>query len=358
MDYVPNLAPLRALLLATGARQSNNHWSTMNTHIHRRRLIQLAAVAGGSVSLPAALLAQSPYPSQAVKLVVPFTAGSTSDVIARIVGERLQQYLGQPCVVDNRAGAGGTIGTGLVATSAPDGHTALIHSAGLLSNGALYPALKYDTLKDLAPVTMLASMPNVFVVTPNKGFASLQDLVRKALAEPDKYTYGSSGSGSGAHLAGEKFRITTGIQARHIPYKGTPQALTDVMGGLVDWFLCPLALAVPLVKDGKLTALSIGGSRRSPLLPNVPTIAEAGFGDTDYGFWIGMFLPTRTPEAVMTRLHAETLRALNSDEVRARLEKLGAEAAPMSQQQFAQLVRDETAATTTLIKQAGIRLDS
>ncbi len=326
-------------------------------NIHRRTLLQFAAATGGAASLPAALLAQSAYPSQAVRLIVPFTAGSTTDVIARIVGERLQQYLGQPCVVDNRAGAGGTIGASVVASSAPDGHTALIHSAGHVANAALYPALKYDTLKDFAPVTMLVSMPNVFVVTPGKGFASLQDLVRKARAEPGKYTYGSSGNGSGSHIAAEKFRVTTGIQARHIPYRGTPQALTDVMGGLVDWFLCPLALAVPLVKDGKLTALSIGGGARSPLLPSVPTIAEAGFGDTDHTFWVGMFLPSKTPEAVVTRLNAETLRALNSDEVRSRLATLGADAAPMSPQQFAQLVRDETVATTALIKQAGIRID-
>lgn len=327
-------------------------------NINRRKLLQLAAAAGGSASLPAALLAQSNYPNQAVKLIVPFTAGSTTDVIARIVGERLQQYLGQPCVVDNRAGAGGTIGASVVATSAADGHTALIHSAGHVANAALYPALKYDTLKDFTPVTMLVSMPNVFVVTPNKGFASLQDLVRKVKAEPGKYTYGSSGNGSSSHIAAEKFRVTTGIQARHIPYRGTPQALTDVMGGLVDWFLCPLALATPLINDGKLTALGLGAAKRSTLLPNVPTTAESGFGDTDHRFWVGMFVPSKTPEAVVMRLHAETVRALKSDEVRARLDKLGAEAAPMPQQQFAQLVRDETVATSALIKQAGIRLDS
>ena len=326
-------------------------------NINRRRLLQLAAAAGSSASLPASLFAQSPYPNQALKLIVPFTAGSTTDVIARVVGERLQQYLGQPCVVDNRAGAGGTIGASVVAGSAADGYMALVHSAGHVANAALYPALKYDTLKDFTPVTMLVSMPNVFVVTPGKGFTSLQDLVQKVKAEPGKYTYGSSGNGSGSHIAAEKFRLITGIDARHIPYRGTPQALTDVMSGLVDWFLCPLALATPLIKDGRLTALSIGGAKRSPLLPNVPTIAESGFGNTDHTFWVGMFVSSKTPDAVVTRLHAETVRALNSDEVRTRLDKLGADAAPMPQRQFAQLVSDETVETTTLIKQAGIRLD-
>ena len=231
--------------------------------IHRRTLLRLTAAAGGIATLPARLFAQPAYPSQPVKLVIPFTAGSTTDVVGRIVGERLQQYLGQPCVVDNRPGAGGTLGASAVVNAAADGHTVLIHSTGHVANAALYPGLKYDTLNDFTPVTMLASMPNVLVVPPDRGFTSLQDLVRKVKAGPQKFVYGSSGSGSASHIAGEKFRIATGIEVAHIPYRGTPQALTDLMGGRLDWFLAPLALAAPLVQGGKLAALAIGAPRWS-----------------------------------------------------------------------------------------------
>lgn len=326
--------------------------------IRRRTLLRLTAATGGIATLPAAVFAQSAYPSQPVKLVIPFTAGSTTDVVGRIVGERLQQYLGQPCVVDNRPGAGGTLGASAVVNAAADGHTVLIHSTGHVANAALYPGLKYDTQNDFTPVTMLASMPNVLVVPPDRGFASLQDLVRKMKEGPLKFVYGSSGSGSASHIAGEKFRIATGIEVMHIPYRGTPQALTDVMGGRLDWFLAPLALAAPLVQSGKLAALAIGAPRRSPLLPQVPTTAESGFGDADHRFWVGMFVAAKTPERTVARLHAETVRALMTDEVRARLDKLGADAAPMSQQTFAQQVREEIVATTALIRRAGIRIDS
>lgn len=326
--------------------------------IHRRRLLQLAAATGGAAVLPATTFAQSTYPGQPVRVIVPFTAGSTTDVVARIVGERLEAYLGQPFVVDNKPGAGGTVGAAQVASSAPDGHTLLVHSSGHVANAALYPALKYDTLKDFTPVTMLASMPNVLVVAPNKGFTSLQDLVRKAKAEPGKFLYGSSGNGSGSHIAGEKFRIAAGIQVAHVPYRGTPQALSDVMGGRLDWFLLPLAVATPLIKGGKLTALAIGAPTRSPVFPDVPTTTECGFGGADQTFWVGLFAPPRMPDAVLGRLHAETLKALNSAEVRTRLEGLGADPTPMPLQQFAKLVREETAATAALIKQAGIKLDA
>lgn len=327
-------------------------------NINRRRLLQLAAAAGGAAGLPATVFSQPTYPSQPVRVIVPFTAGSTTDIVGRIVGERLEAYLGQPFVIDNKPGAGGTLGAAQVASSAPDGLTLLVHSSGHVANAALYPGLKYDTLKDFAPVTMLASMPNVLVVAPNRGFSSLQDLVRKVKAEPGKFLYGSSGNGSGSHIAGEKFRITADIQVTHVPYRGTPQALSDVMGGRVDWFLLPLAVATPLVKGGKLTALAIGASTRSPVFPDVPTTTECGFGGADQTFWVGMFAPSKTPESVLGRLHAETVKALNSAEVRARMEGLGADPAPMSQQQFAKLVREEAASTATLIKQAGIKLDA
>jgi tripartite-type tricarboxylate transporter receptor subunit TctC len=325
-------------------------------NINRRKLLQLAAAAGGSAATT--VFAQAPYPNGPVRIVVPFTAGSTTDVVGRIVGERLEKAFGQPFIVDNRPGAGGTLGASQVVASAPDGLTLLVHSSGHVANAALYPALKYDTLKDFTPITMLASMPNVLVVAPSKGYTSLQDLVKKVKAEPGKFMYGSSGNGSGSHIAGEKFRLATGLQVSHVPYRGTPEALNDVMGGRVDWFLLPLAVATPLVKSGKLVALAVGAPARSPVLPDVPTTTEAGFGGADQTFWVGLFAPAKTSQAVVDRLYAATAKALKADEASSKLEKLGAEPGGMAQPQFAKLVRDEAASTAALIKQAGIRLDS
>ena len=327
--------------------------------IDRRQLFQWAAAACGAAAIPSRASSQPlHYPSGSVRVVVPFTAGSTTDVISRIVGERLDKYLGQPFVVDNRPGAGGTLGATQVATAAGDGQTLLIHSAGHVANASLYPMLKYDTLRDFAPVAMLASMPNVFVVSPQKGFASLQDLIAKVKKSPGKYSYGSSGSGSGAHIAGEKFRMAAGLDVLHVPYRGTPESVNDVIGGRLDWFLLPLALAVPLVKAGKLNALSIGASKRSALLPDVPTTTECGIRDADQLFWVGMFAPAKTPQEVITRLNTEAVKALKSPETLSRFEKLGVDASPMPQPEFARFVKDEYVATAALIKQAGIRLDS
>lgn len=326
--------------------------------IDRRQLLQWTAVTCGSAAVPFKTFAQPNYPSGPVRMVVPFTAGSTTDVISRIVGERLNNYLGQPFVVDNKPGAGGTLGAAQVATSLADGQTLLIHSAGHVANASLYPALKYDTMKDFASVAMLGSMPNVLVVSPQKGYTSLQDLIAKVKKSPGTFSYGSSGSGSGAHIAGEKFRMAAGLDVLHVPYRGTPEGVNDVIGGRIDWFLLPLALAVQLVNAGKLKALSIGASKRSPLLPNVPTTTESGLRNADQLFWVGMFAPAKTPQEVVTRLNAEAIKALKAPETITRFEKLGVEATPTPQPQFAKFVNDEFVETAALIKQAGIRLES
>lgn len=323
--------------------------------LHRRTLLQLACALAGTAGLASPLLAQGDYPNRPIRMIVPFTAGSTTDVIGRTVAEQLEKQLGQPVVVENRPGAGGVLGATAVAGSAGDGYTVLVHSAAHLANPSLYPNLKYDTLKDFAPVSMLASMPNVIVVTNGRGFKSLKDLVDRAKAEPDQYTFGSSGSGSGAHIAGEKFKAAVGIQAIHVPYRGTPEAVNDVIAGRVDWFFLPLPLALPMVRAGKLTALAISADHRSPSLPDVPTTAEAGFRNVDQQFWVGMFVPASAPSAVLARLHDGTVKALRSETTRARFENLGAEPAPMPQAQFAQRVATEMASTAELIRGAGIR---
>lgn len=323
--------------------------------LHRRTFLQLACALAGTAGLSSPSWAQADYPNRPIRMIVPFTAGSTTDVIGRTVAEQLEKQLGQPVVVENRPGAGGVLGATTVAGAAGDGYTVLVHSAAHLANQSLYPNLKYDTLKDFAPVSMLASMPNVVVATNGREFKSLKDLVDRARAAPDQYTFGSSGSGSGAHIAGEKFKAAVGIQAIHVPYRGTPEAVNDVIAGRVDWFFLPLPLALPMVQAGKLSALAIGADRRSASLPDVPTTAEAGFKDVDQQFWVGMFVPASTPPAILAKLHDATVRALGSDTTRARFANLGADAAPMPQAEFADRVTREMASTSSLIRSAGIR---
>jgi tripartite-type tricarboxylate transporter receptor subunit TctC len=315
------------------------------------------AMAATAAALPLPATAQPASPSQPIKLVVPFTAGSGTDIIARAVGEQLEKSLKQPVIVENKPGAGGTLGALQVAQAPADGRTVLVHSAGHVANAALYPALKYDTLKDFTPVTMLATLPNVLVTSPARGWKSAKDLVDKAKAAPGTETYASAGNGSATHVNAEKFRTSIGIEATHVPFRGTPEAITDVIGGRVDWFFAPVVSALPLVKDGKLQALAVGTPKRSAALPDVPTTTELGFAGSDYTFWVGMFVGAKTPPAVVTALHQATVAALRTDAVKERLGKLGGEVAAMEQAQFAALVNSEAAQVAALVKRAGIRAD-
>ena len=324
--------------------------------IHRRSLLQ-AATGGFALAHVPSLFAQGAWPQQTIRFIVPFTAGSATDIMGRTLGQELEKGVRQSVVIDNKPGAGGTLGAAQVATSPGDGYTVLIHSAGHVANAALYPSLRYDTLRDFTPVTMLATLPNVLVIGPQKQFSSVQDLVAKAKAQPGKYTYGTAGNGSATHMNAEKFRTAVGIEAVHIPYKGTPEAITEVIGGRIDWFFAPLVAALPLIKDGKLIALAVGSTKRAPALPNVPTTLEVGYAKSDYTFWIGAFVSSRTPADIVGRLHDEIVKALGSDSMKERLERLGAEPSPMAQPAFAQLVASETAASAELIKRAGIRAE-
>lgn len=323
----------------------------------RRATLRCVVAASLSAAAFAGIAAESAFPSKPVTLVVPFTAGSGTDVIARLISEHLAKSLGQPIVVDNRPGAGGTLGAAQVAAAPPDGHTILVHSAGHVANAAIYPKLKYDTLKDFTPVTLLATLPNVLVVSPTSGIKSVQELVAKARANPGKMTYASAGNGSATHVNAEKFRLAANLQATHVPYRGTPPALTDVVGGQVDWFFSPLVSAMPLILDNKVVPLAVGTPKRSPLLPNVPTTVEAGFVGSDYTFWVGMFVPGQTPRDVVARLASATTKVLQMPEVKAAMEKLGAEPSTLTQQQFADQVAQELVTTAALIKQAGIVAD-
>lgn len=328
--------------------------------IQRRTLLAASANAIGLGLASSRLHAQTTeWPkSGPIKLVVPFTAGSGTDVVARTLAEKLAPLLGAQIVIENKPGAGGTLGAAQVAKAPADGYTALIHSSGHLVNPALYPKLAYDTLKDFDGITTLASLPNVLVVSPAKGYKDVADLVAHVKAKPDAYAYGSAGNGSATHMNAEQFRVNAGIKALHVPFRGTPEALTETIAGRIDWFFAPLISALPLIKDGKLQALAVGTSARSPVLPNVPSLTETpGLKDAAYQFWVGLFVAAKTPRAIVEKLHAETVKVLLMADVKERLEKLGAAPMPMSQPAFEKFLEDETAAATRLVKAAGIRIE-
>ena len=320
-----------------------------------RRTVFIGFLGLVAALLPIASRAQAEWPAKTIKLVVPFTAGSGTDIIARAVGERLAVALGQPVVIENKAGAGGTIAANQVAKSAADGYTFLVHSSGHVVNPALYPSLPYDTLRDLSGVTALASLPNVLVVSPAKGYRDVRDLIAKVKANPDGFNFGSAGNGSATHINAEKFRLAAGINPTHIPYRGTPEALTEIIGGRIDWFFAPIVSALPLIRDGKLQALAVGTNRRSDDLPNVPTIVEAGVPGSEYTFWVGLFAPAQTPRAIIERLNTEIVRILETRDFAAKLDAIGATPMPMGTTVFDTFIRNETESAARLVKAAGIK---
>jgi tripartite-type tricarboxylate transporter receptor subunit TctC len=316
-----------------------------------RLLLSLVAICA-----PLAATAQSNWPDKPIHIIVPFTAGSGTDIVARTIAEPMSRGLGQPIVIENRPGAGGTLGASQVAKSPPDGYTLLVHSAGHVANSAIYSQLSYDTLKDFAGVTPLASLPNVLVVAPSKGFKTVGDLVKKARANPGQLNYGSAGNGSATHMNAEIFRLSAKFDAQHVPYKGTPEAMTETATGRIDFFFAPMSSALPQIKDGRLQALAVGTAQRSPLLPDVPTTIEAGYPNSDYVFWVALFAPAATPRPIIDRLNAEALKALAMPEIKEKLAVLGAEPMPMAPAAFDAFLKSETARMSLVVKSAGIQV--
>jgi len=326
----------------------------MTTSFLGRRQLLAAAIA--LCAFPA-VQAQGDWPrGQTIRMVVPFTAGSGTDIVARLVAERLGPALGTSVIIDNKPGAGGTLGAAQVAKAAPDGYTLLVHSAGHLVNPSIYQGLSYDTLKDFAGVTPLASLPNVLVAPPGR-FADVKDLVAQAKAKPGGFNYASAGNGSATHMNAEVFRLAAGLQAQHVPFRGTPEAMTEVMGGRVDWFFAPMVSALPLIKDGRLKALAVGTGKRSSVLPQVPTTVEAGVPGSEYLFWVGLFAPAKTPKPIVDRLQAEVAKIMAAPELKERLDKLGAEPFTMPSADFDRFLADETAKAQQVVKAAGIKVD-
>lgn len=301
-----------------------------------------------------ALAGAQAWPTKAVRVIVPFTAGSATDIMARTVVQRMSEQLGQPFVVENRPGAGGTIGVGLTARAEPDGYTVLIHSSSYTITPTTYPNTSYNTERDLSGVTPLALLPQVLVISPAKGLHSVQELVAAEKAKPGVFTYASAGIGTATQLNAERFRLGAGIDAVHVPFKGTPEALTEVLAGRVDYYFCPVNAVLPLIADGKLLALAMGSSKRSAALPNVPTTLEEGVPNSDYNFWVGLFVPSKTPRDIVNRMQAEAVKALDDRAVIDSMKNLGAEKMVMKPEEFDAYIKRQIKTDAELVKAAGI----
>lgn len=300
----------------------------------------------------------SNWPSKPVKWVVPFPPGGAMDAIARTLGEVASRKLGQPFIVENKAGAGGNIGADYVAKQPADGYTLMITSIGMATNGALYNKLSYNPIKDFAPVSLLAVVPNVLVVSPHqKDIKSAKDLVAKAQQNPDKLTYASAGNGTSIHLAGANFTALTGVKMLHIPYRGSGPAITDLLGGQVDVMFDSITSARPHIQAGKLKALGVTTKTRSTSLPDVPTLAEAGITGYEVSPWFAAFMPAGTPPAIVEKLGKTLNEAMTDPEVKKRLDFIGAEPIGSSPQALGQHLKTETERWTALIKSAGITAD-
>lgn len=324
--------------------------------MQRRTLALLAA----GIALPLAALAQTEprWPTKPVKWVVPFPPGGAMDVIARTLGDRLAQDLGQAFVIENRPGAGGNIGADYVAKQAADGYTIMITSIGMATNKALYPKLSYDPVKDFAPVSLLAVVPNVLVVNPARSSdKSVKDVLAHARREPGKLTYASAGNGTSIHLAGEVFASMAQLKLLHIPYKGSGPAVTDMLGGQVDLMFDSITSARPHIQSGKLMALGVTSARRSSALPDVPTLAEAGVPGYEVSPWFGVFAPAGTPAEVVSRLNKALITAMRQPETLRKLESVGAEPIGSTPQALAEHLNKELARWGALIQERGIRLD-
>ena len=312
----------------------------------------LLSIVLSVVSLAAA--AQT-FPSKPIRIIVPFTPGSATDTLARPVADKLSTALGQQVIVENRPGAGGTIGIAALAKSPPDGYTLAVVSTGHVVNPVLYANLQYDTLKDVTGVAPIAGQPCVLVVSPQLGVKTVRELVAMAKAKPGQLNYATAGTGSAAHICAEKFRVAADIDAVHVPLKGSPESLTETMGGRTQYTWTPLSTAVGQIKDGRLLALAVSTAKRSPQFPAVPTIGEAGFPKAEFNFWVGMLAPAGTPREILSRLNSEVQKALAAPEMKERLANLGNEPMFMSPAEFDAFLKEEYTVLGEVMRAAGVK---
>jgi len=313
-------------------------------------LLALAFAAG-------AAFAAEPYPSRPMRMLVPFTPGSQTDILARWIGEKIAEKSGYQVVVDNRPSAGGTIASEYVLAANPDGHTLMMVSTGHAGNATMYSKLSYDTVRDFAGITRVASVPNLLVVTPQLGPKSVKDLIAWAKARPGKVNFSSAGIGSGTQINGEMFRLAAGFDATHVPYKGAPESLNNVISGSVHFTFTPILVAAGQVKAGRLLVLAVSTARRSAMFPDVPTVAEAGVPGFDYDQWYGVLASAKTPRPLVRTVNAEIVRILNLPEIRDRMLTQGATPTPTTPEEFDAFIRSEVKRFAKVLIAAGARIN-
>jgi tripartite-type tricarboxylate transporter receptor subunit TctC len=300
-------------------------------------------------------VAAQSWPAKPIRAFIPFSAGSATDIVPRTIFEPLAAELGQPIVVENRGGAGGTIGIGAVVAAEPDGYTILANSSAHTVAPFIVPNLPYDVGKDLRAVVALGTSPGVLVVAPDKPWRTLDDLVAAARAKPGALNFASAGVGTGTHISGVRLLQSAKIDVVHVPYKGGPEALADVLAGRVDFYYCPISTAIPLIRDGRLRALAVSTPTRAAALPDVPTSIEAGYPGSDYTVWYAVFMPAKTPDPIVQRFYEATAKVLQTPALHEKLAQLAVDPLPLTPKQFDQRVADELAANAVLIKAARIK---
>jgi tripartite-type tricarboxylate transporter receptor subunit TctC len=320
----------------------------------RRRFLKFAGATITAPALPLPVRAQN-WPTRPIRAMIPFSAGSSIDVVGRIVLDPLSSRLGQTIVVENRGGAGGTIGTAQVAIAEPDGYTILLQASAHSAAPAAYPRIAYDPVRDFAAVIPFGSIPTVTLVAPAKGIKTIKEFV--AAARAGSFTFGSAGVGSATHWAAERLLLSAGFKATHVPFRGGPEALTEVMTGRVDFTCMGMAASLAFIRDGKLVPLAVSSPARSAALPDVPTTLEAGLSNSDYMFWMGMFVPANTPRAIIERLYRETGEVLALPAVQDKFKPQGIEPMPLSSAEFDALIKKEVAANIELVKAAGLKFN-
>jgi tripartite-type tricarboxylate transporter receptor subunit TctC len=318
--------------------------------------IAAVAVLAAAAALPATVAAQK-YPSKPIRMLVPFSAGSQTDILARWVGEKVLESWGQQVVVDNRPSAGGTIASEYVLAANPDGHTLMMVSTGHAGNATLYSKLSYDTVKDFSGITRVASVPNMLVVAPTLGPKTVKELIAYAKARPGQINFSSAGIGSGTQINGEMFKLAAGIEATHVPYKGAPESLNEAATGRVHFTFSPVVVAQGQVKAGRVTALAVSTAKRSPLFPDVPTVAEAGIPGFDYDQWYGLLAAAKTPRPIVNQVNKEIVRILNLPDIKERMLTQGATPSPTTPEEFDAFIRSEVKRFAKILIAAGARIN-
>jgi tripartite-type tricarboxylate transporter receptor subunit TctC len=311
---------------------------------------------GGTFSSVAGAQQQT-FPNKPIRVIVPFSPGSQTDILARWIGEKMTEKWTQQVVVDNRPSAGGTIASQYVLAANPDGHTLMMVSTGHAGNATLYSKLPYDTIKDFSGISRVASVPNLLVVSPTLGVKSVKELIALAKSKPGQLNFSSAGIGSGTQINGEMFKLAAGINATHVPYKGAPEALNEAMAGRVEFNFSPILVAAGQVKAGKVLALAVSTASRSPMFPDVPTVAEAGLPGFEYDQWYGLLASAKTPRPLINTVNQEVVRILNLPDMKERLLTQGATPAPTTPQEFDAFIRSEVKRFAQVLIAAGARIN-